>query len=277
MARMLGLQVCGGSDEVQMIFIRGNFDSEAKPVLDTSRYPELSNFPGDGWSTIKIGSVRIWEHAEVPDLVCELFDKDLRRNIDYNSMESADTWRIIYSFYPIINSVVKAGGTVTHCAMFELDGKGALIAAKSGTGKSTCYRRIERPWHAISDEQALIVRVGEGYHLHPTPTWSDFVERGLDYSRDIQWTTPLSAFFFLEQAKEDEVVPLGKGKAAMEIYNSSEQMCRKYILSLGKEQQVAFRNRLLDNAFEISRRVPSFMLRATLNGRFWDEMAKVLP
>jgi len=277
MARMMGLQACGQVEGGRMIFIRRDHFSKENPVPEYAMNPEFDGLPRDGWSAINHMDLRVWQHDDTSDIVCELLDREVMQGPARKNAGAADIWRIKESLVAIVGSIVDSGGAVMHAAMFDLDGRGALIMGKSGSGKSTCYRRIGQPWQAWADEEALVVKAGDRYLMHPMLTWSDFIERGQDYTRAVERYTMLSAIYCLEQASEDAVVPMGKGEAAANIYTSSEQMCKNYYIRMEPVEMVAFRERLMTNAMEISRRVPAFTLRATLTGRFWEEMEKVLP
>ncbi len=277
MARMMGLQACGAAEGARIIFVRRDTFSKTNPIPEYAMDPELSSLPKEGWWDINYVYTRIWLHDGLKDIVCELLERDASKGSDYYKAKAADIWRIKESLISVFDSIIGGGGNVMHAAMFDLNGKGVLLVAKSGTGKSTCYRRIGGSWQAVADEEVLVLKVDDRYLMHPMPTWSDFIMRGMDYTRDVLQYTSLSAIFFLEQAPEDAVIPMGPGEAAMKIYTSSEQICHSYYTRMKPEQMIAFRDGLLDNALEISRRVPSFTLRATLTGRFWEEMEKVLP
>jgi SynChlorMet cassette protein ScmC len=277
MARMMGLEACGEVEGSRMIFIQRDHFSRTNPLPEYATNPEFRSLPTDGWSAINYVNMRVWQHDDLNDIVCELLDRGGIKSPGQNNARVADIWRIKESLISIVNSIVCSGGTVMHSAMFDLNGRGALIVAKSGTGKSTCYKRIGMPWQAMADEEALVVKAGDRYLMHPMPTWSDFISRDMDYTRDVQRYTTLSAIYVLEQAREDAVIPMGPAEAAMSIFASSDQLCNSYYIRMKPEGKTVFRNRLLANALEISRRVPAFTLRATLTGRFWEEMEKVLP
>ena len=97
-----------------------------------------------------------------------------------------------------------------------------------------------------------------------------------DKSWDIQHSVPLRAFFFLEQAESDEVIPLGVGHAAVSLYQSAAQISRKFRRGLDDETKRRSAKLQFDNACNMAKSIPAFTLRASLHGRFWEEIEKTL-
>jgi SynChlorMet cassette protein ScmC len=86
---------------------------------------------------------------------------------------------------------------------------------------------------------------------------------------------PLTAVFFLEQSDSDEVIPLGQAQAAVRVFQSAMQVWEWF--NLKREQKEALRRRCFENACELAKAIPAFLLRVSLKGQFWQEMEKVLP
>lgn len=181
-----------------------------------------------------------------------------------------------YAVQPIQNSVTASGGLSFHAALLEKDNEGFLIAGPSGTGKSTCCRQIPRPWLPLCDDEVLVVRGKERiYYCHPFPTWSDHIENRAENTWDVQHSVPLKAIFFLEQSDIDQALPLKRGIAATRIYESAAQVYMRY-WSYGKPNDNRQDKLLIfENACEMAQKTPTFTLRATLHGHFWEEMERV--
>lgn len=75
---------------------------------------------------------------------------------------------------PIFRQIIDYGGTCYHGGLIEYQGQGILLSGPSGTGKSTCCRRIPSPWQALSDDECLISWHDQHYQVQPLPTWSAF-------------------------------------------------------------------------------------------------------
>jgi SynChlorMet cassette protein ScmC len=86
----------------------------------------------------------------------------------------------------------------------------------------------------------------------------------------------MSAIFFLEQADADQVIPIGQGRAAALLYESATQVCARNWMKLNREGLSVVRKRLFENVCDLATEIPVFKLRMTLEGKFWEEMERVL-
>jgi SynChlorMet cassette protein ScmC len=175
------------------------------------------------------------------------------------------------ALYPVYESVVRAGGVPLHAALVEFEGKGVLLAGRSGAGKSTGCHRLPRPWKVHSDDMALVVRQAPGlYRVHPLPTWSVVNPGRKNRCWHLRRHVPLSALCFLEQAKEDEIGPLG-GAMGSALINESA----KVIFSCANAFRMdtadpGFKGKRFLNSADIAQATPLFTLRVSLAGRFWE-------
>jgi SynChlorMet cassette protein ScmC len=178
---------------------------------------------------------------------------------------------------PIFSQVTSKGGLPFHSALVEKDGKGILLGGTSGIGKSTCSRRIPRPWRALADDLALIVRTGDrSYAVHPLPTWSDyFWHRGTPTWR-VETSVPLSAVFLLERSEHDLAAPVGQGEAALRLYRLAGEASRLCLGRASVPELKPVRLDSFDSASAIARAVPCFTLKVSLKGRFWEEIERVV-
>ncbi len=224
------------------------------------------NIKKSGWKRRDLGSIEIYSHNKSPDYYCSLGEKE---------NHELDIVRMWLSLSPIHERAVECGGLPFHSALVERNGRGVLLAARGDTGKSTCCRRIPLPWRGVCDDEVLIVRSESGgYRVHPFPTWSNYLYDRDEDNWSAEQNLPLSAVFFLEQSGEDTAEPIGKGRAAMMINDSASQVCRRMLRRMGAGEEASLRKKIFENACLLSARVPSFTLRFTLNGRFWEEMDK---
>ncbi|NIS70301.1 MAG: SynChlorMet cassette protein ScmC [Proteobacteria bacterium] len=268
-ASILELTACGPNGHPRLIFIphkaehSGNGESAA--ILDSDR---LKDLPQGGWTKQTLGALRFWSHPRVSDMICETGQLD--DNID----EIVSMW---WAVYPIFRRVQESDGLPLHAALVGRNGVGVLLAAPGGTGKSTCCRRLPSPWHALCDDETVIARDhGNRYLAHPFPTWSESIQRGPGRKWNVQHCLPLSAVFFLEQAETDEAVPIGKGETSALINRLAVEVSRIDWRNLPREEKIPIRKKLFHNACELAKSVPAFKLRVSLNGRFWQEMERVL-
>jgi SynChlorMet cassette protein ScmC len=267
LASIMELRIHEPNGDPQLIFIR-NLSCKAA-YWEASR----SELPQNGWSLHDFKALRVWLHSGVPHVICEIGPKR-GHNLDL------DIFRMLLSCYPIYHRAQDSGGLPFHAALIELErnGSGVLLAAQGNRGKSTCCRRIPPPWHALCDDETLVVRHdSRRYHAHPFPTWSDYFFRRAQRTWNVERHVPLSAIFFLEQADADTALPLGQGEAAVRIFRSAMQVWDGRCFHLDEEQKEALRRRCFENACEFAKAVPAFILRVSLFGRFWEEMENVLP
>lgn len=223
--------------------------------------------PRSGWkSNIKIN--RFWYHSDVPDIIyCIGREKNHEDTI-------VRMWFLTYFIY---QREMFSGGSPFHAGLVARNGQGVLLAANGGTGKSTCCRRIPSPWSALADDQTLIIRNHqEQYMVHPFPTWSEYVWKLSERTWKIESHVPLSAIFFLEQAKDDAVIPLEQWRAPAYIYELAMQGCLPGSQYMNKEEKLILRRRLFDNACKLAKTIPAYILRVSLHGRFWEEIERVL-
>lgn len=226
------------------------------------------DLPSRGWKVHDLFVLRLWSHNEVPDLICELGDED---SYDLTIL------RMRSSLYPIYQRSQSSGGLPLHAALIERNGIGVLLAASNETGKSTCCRRLPAPWKALCDEESLIVRDDQkNYRVHPFPTWSEYLERRSERSWNVQQHLPLGGIFFLEQAQTDEIVTLGQGEATAFISQSSIQAFRLSWTNLEQKEIRILKQKTFEIACELVKAVPTFKLRFSLSGQFWEEIEKVL-
>jgi SynChlorMet cassette protein ScmC len=221
--------------------------------------------PWNGWDH---QSLRLWFHDRKLEVLCEV------NNSEGHETEIMNMW---YALHPIYWGAIRSRGQPFHAALTERGGKGIILAAPGGTGKSTCCRRLPQSWKPLCDDEVLVLRDDSGgYRAHPFPTWSDYLWYRAKNTWNIEYHLPLQAVFFLSHAESDVCEPLGEARAAACINDSAAQVCRKYWQRKEGELRRAFTGRVFANACELAKAVPAFKLGISLNGRFWEEMERAL-
>lgn len=266
LAAIMELKKCKPNGFPRIIFSKLMDENDARDAADTvwGRY----GLDDTGWACYDDRIIHIWHHDKILDVICEI-DDDVSDEIKYIAMWS--------SLRPIYQRSISEGGLPFHATLAELEGRGILVAASGDTGKSTCYRRLPDYWKPLCDDETLVVLDEQKeYRVHPFPTWSDYLWRRTQNTWNVQYSVPFSGIFFLEQAESDEVVPLGKGEATVLISESAAQVCQKFWRRSDIEYQRRFRSEIFSNACEIAERIPAYRLRASLHGRFWEEIENVL-
>lgn len=247
---------------------------------ETDRFPKnifckIGDFPrvkehysAEDWFAYNNRSFRTWASNTISDVICEV------NNAGNHDIEIVNMWN---SLFPIYQRVQDGGGLPFHATLLELDGRGVLVAAPGDTGKSTCYSRVPNYWKPLCDDEALVVcGPNNEYRAHPFPTWSEYLWKTSNKSWNVQYSVPLRAIFFLEQAESDKITDLGEGQAAVYINQSATQVSRKFWRRLDKETKNTLVKLQFNNAVKMTKHIPSFTLHATLHGKFWEEIEKVL-
>jgi SynChlorMet cassette protein ScmC len=197
--------------------------------------------------------------------------------IDNGGQTAMEFINMSYSLYPIYHQNLLRGGLPLHSSLVELDGQGILLAGPGDTGKTTCCSRLPGNWRPLCDDETLIVFREQGdYFAHPFPTWSNFFWAKSEPTYDVQYATPASAVFFLEQYPADELVPMGQGESAAMISQSSVQMFERFLRKTDKETKSKHLSRIFLNACRIAKKIPAYKLRVSLNGRFWEKIEEAL-
>lgn len=272
-ASILELKECAMNNSPKLVFVR-MADTEDKDEIPVP--PQLRSWSNDdaGWMCYNDNTLRVWWHNSISDVLCEL--KEVKGDDGEHNMDIAyiNMWTALR---PIFQRSVAIGGLPFHAGLAELDGRSILIAAPGDTGKSTSCRRLPDYWTPLCDDEALVILTKQKqYRAHPFPTWSDYLWRRENNTWNVQYSVPLSAIFFLDQSETDEVVPVGVGEAAILISESAIQVCRKFWRKSDKADERKHKKQIFDNACEITKNIPSFHLRATLHGKFWEEIEKAL-
>lgn len=214
------------------------------------------------------GPLRIYQCQNSLDMICEI------GNVDIPEIELL---KIAQSIVPIYVQVLHQDGLPLHAALLERDGIGVAIAAPGGTGKSTCASRIPYPWKALCDDELLIVRDNKGtYYAHPFPTWSKCNLQESKETWNVQKYVPISAIFFLKKSHRDKTNFLNLGQSASLIYKLSLPILNRILAPINTEECTIIKRLIFENAYGIANEIPSFILEASLEGKFWEVMDDAL-
>ncbi len=145
-------------------------------------------------------------------------------------------------------------------------------------GKSTACSRLIQPWHALCDDETIIVRNKlSGFLAHPFPTWNDLIIRNQKLkSWDVQKSVKLKTIFFLEQSNTCEVIKIKPIEASYLIFKSSWEVFSKYGDDLKKENIRLLRKIVFNNACVMGKSIQAYILRLTLDCRYWEIIEDLL-
>ncbi len=212
LARIMALQP-GQIKEAHQIYFSCTDDLAAANLPETIPGSEVEKH---GWKAHKHGNIyRIFRHEATSDIHMQLNKKFIMHpEIRYIYMWSA--------LREIHRHAIGGGGTPIHAALAVHQGKGVLIAASGGTGKSTCCQRFPGYWQVLCDDQVLVLLDPKNrFKVHPFPTWSDCLWREGKNNWPVEQAVPLSAFFFLEQSYKDCIVQMkNQSEAVLSVFRA---------------------------------------------------------
>jgi SynChlorMet cassette protein ScmC len=169
------------------------------------------------------------------------------------------------------------GGFLLHGALIAKDGWGVILAGPGGVGKTTASRRLPSSWRSLSDDATLVVCDEKGaYWAHPWPTWSNFMAGGPGGTWDVSHAVQLKAVFFLQQAQQDWIEPIGAGQSVSLLVELTEQASWSMAHGQGKDAARALRLQRFENICALVKVVSSYHLHLSLDGAFWDEIERVV-
>jgi SynChlorMet cassette protein ScmC len=165
-----------------------------------------------------------------------------------------------------------------HCALVEINGKGAVICAKGDGGKTTSARRIEEAGHkAFADDFALLIKHKGEILCQAMPTWSNLLNGNLNYTADCSKSLPLTAVFFLKHGRTDYVEPVSKLEAVHQLnFALQDLFAGRTVTDMPGNMHQKLRLNIFDFAHSVLEKVPAYNLHATLHGNFWDKMDEVM-
>ncbi|MEI6287464.1 MAG: SynChlorMet cassette protein ScmC [Bacillota bacterium] len=191
----------------------------------------------------------------------------------------ADYWLLHYlqlqriGLHGLRNAAMQTVAVPVHCALAVCNGGGYVFAGSSGVGKSTLYDKMQAPWRAVCDDNALIVKSGNSYFVQPLPTWSRFMYDEGGYPVATAEYFPLRGVYFLTQADCDECRPIETAEAILRLRKSAEEA--SFIWQMPKDERISLNGLFFERACEIIRQTPHAELFSTVAGRPWLEIERL--
>jgi SynChlorMet cassette protein ScmC len=231
-----------------------------------------------------------------------IHQKSIEIPFNFHIEDPDDYGCMLMMFSTLLGTVAQqSGGGLMHAAMGELAGKGFLMAAHGGTGKSTASRRLPSPFISWCDDTTLVVRDKDGnYWAHPYPTWSTFYWGGAGGSWKFEEVLPLKTIFYLLQSETDFIMPLTpseKVSYCVAAFDQASRMLARNEVEMDKINQKGpvverpvrkpkdwfaigndpgenlsreIRKHWFENAMQFSQKIPGKKLYLSLTGNFWD-------
>ncbi len=218
------------------------------------------------WYVDHPDAIAIWCREPVPDVTCRLLQRPSVAGLDLQTM--------MYFDLPVFIKSMSLDGVPLHGALVRHRDTGYILVGRSGTGKTTCCRRLPAGWEALADDEVLVVRGKDGrYYAHPFPTWSDyFLNRETQPTWDVEQSVAVGGLYFLQQNDMDEAAVLPGFRAVILTLNSVMEICHKFWHRADKLLQRRMRLKVFDNVSALCRDIPVFTLKTTLHGKFWQHI-----
>jgi len=198
---------------------------------------------------------------------------DMVMEINNQAFAEAEMVHMMSAMFPVYRKIAAHGGMAMHAGLAERNGKGFLFAGAGGAGKSTCCRSLPPPWKILCDDLSVVLHNdNDGYEAHPFPTWSDYLwGKASANTWNASHGVALTAIFFLIQSDHDEIIPLRSGsKSAQLNHLSAGQVHQWFWRAMEQSPRLAMRRQIFENSCTMAQRLPSYILRFTLRGRFWE-------
>ncbi|MBN2199965.1 MAG: SynChlorMet cassette protein ScmC [Candidatus Aminicenantes bacterium] len=259
-----------GEDQRTALFLPGPDRSSAEFPDGAFFFTEGARLPSKGWTATKLNNLVLWRHALAPAVIVQLKPEET---------EESRVAAMSEACLPFYFRVIETGGLPLHAAVLARKDKAVALAASGGTGKSTCARRAPHPWRALGDDLAVVTRADAGgsfFSVNPFPTWSNFFFKRGGGAWRVEERLPLSAIFFLAQSKEDNILRLGQGEAAVNLARSGHQILFGLTRKLPLPELRSLWTEIFDNACRMVRRFPVFLLETSLTGSFWKKIERVI-
>lgn len=145
-------------------------------------------------------------------------------------------------------------GCYLHSSGVALEDAGFLFVGHSDAGKSTMVTMLKDKAEVLCDDRIIVRRQSEGFRIHGTWSHGDVPEVS-------PGSAPLRAILFLEQALENQLIPL----------DDRRKVIRKLLACLVKPFVTAdWWDKMLSLVERMAREVPCYSLRFDKSGRVVD-------
>lgn len=187
-----------------LIYDKNQWQIFKSPDFWFYKYTPDSNETGFGPVTGRFNA----DHS-VADIYLEISQKDYS-NARFNALTLFNTDQVLFA--RLLNN---REGLILHSNGFEIDGRGILLTGHSGAGKSTLSRMLkQKNAHILCDDRMFI-------KFCPPEFWIYGHWNHGSVSDVSSKSAPLKAVFFLEQAKENQIIKIeDKKKISLNLFQS---------------------------------------------------------
>lgn len=164
--------------------------------------------------------------------------------------------------------VGRGGGAILHGGLITQGGRGYIITAPPGGGKTTSIRRLPEEWQVLADDACLVWPVSGKFVASPLPTWSVLLGRGEALPSIGRWQVgarvPVGGILLLHKAEHHRLSTLSARDALLPLYQA---LCEHPRVVTNRDD---YPTHLFDCARYLAWATPVWRLDVTLAGRFWE-------
>jgi hypothetical protein len=175
----------------------------------------------------------------------------------------------------MLEDIVEKGGGILHGGLIVRNGKGLILTAPPGGGKTTAISRLTSPWSVLADDACLVwTDNGLSFLASPLPTWSMLLGRSETLAAIGRWkigtAVPLEGIILLQKSDVDQLTPLPVAMVVPALYQA---LCEHPRVVTNRDPH---RMRLFDSARCLAKATPVWHLDATLSGQFWESLTAIV-
>ncbi|MFX0095804.1 MAG: hypothetical protein ACFFBD_28960 [Candidatus Hodarchaeota archaeon] len=207
---------------------------------------------GDSWIHL------VFEPEEPSKLIqVAIFNHDYTKTTIYNSSEESFRRGNLSTLTFLIKDEILLAhvladrqGCYFHASGVRIENKGFLFLGKSGAGKSTIARMLKQSAEILCDERLVVRKVGERFKMYGA--WTNQVRKYMSVK-----SAPLNAIMFLEQAQDNQLIPLKDRKEIM--YKLLPRLIRPFRTAYWWNKTFSFLENLIQG-------VPCYVLKFDKSG-----------
>jgi MoaA/NifB/PqqE/SkfB family radical SAM enzyme len=175
---------------------------------------------------------------------------------DFTNFDTDDTFLTQIS---LAHFLAGNGGFFLHSGGVVINGKGILFVGHSGAGKSTIRNMalLNKKIKPLCNDRNIVRKYPDGYMIHGTWVYTENIQ-------EIQAVSaPLGAIMFLEQAKENLIIPL----------ENKLEITRKLLPCILRPiESTDWWNKTLNIVDELTQEIPCYRLRFDLTCRIVEQL-----
>lgn len=171
----------------------------------------------------------------------------------------------------LLEDIIPLGGGIVHGGLISHHGRGYIVTAPPGGGKTTAIRQVPAEWGVLADDACLVWPVADKQFLaSPLPTWSVLLGRGTALPAIGRWKTAtivqIRGIILLSKGDHAYVTAVRSRRAIPAIYQG---LCEHPRVITNRNLH---RSTLFDVARNLSDAIPTWRLCTGIDGNPWKDL-----